>query len=110
MTWQRRRTARRRSSSAAHRGPQTWAPDRRLDSERLAGPEWVVAGLPLETKGRGDASVGCAVAVVIVGVVVAALGAEEQGGEHEQAAAEDQHGGQGETGCRVFHGGVRRGC
>ena len=30
---------------------------------------------------------GGAVAVVLIGVVVAALGAEEQGGEHEQPAA-----------------------
>ena len=54
-------------------------------------------------------SVGRAVAVVVVGVVVAALGAEEQGGEHEQTAAEDQHGGEGETGGRVFHGGQSSG-
>ena len=48
---------------------------------------------------------GRAVAVVAVGVVVAALGAEEQGGQYEQAAAEDQHGGQGEAGG--VHGGQR---
>ena len=49
-------------------------------------------------------SVGGAVAVVLIGVVVAAFGAEEERGEHEQAAATDQHGGEGETRSSRFQG------
>ena len=51
---------------------------------------------------------GGAVAVVLVGVVIAALGAEEQGGQHEQPAAGQQHGGEGEAGG--VHGATDVGC
>ena len=40
---------------------------------------------------------GGPVAVVVVGVVVAAFGAEKECGQNEQAAASDQHGGEGEA-------------
>ena len=40
--------------------------------------------------------VGRAVAVVVVAVVVAAFGSEEQGGQYEQATGGHQHGGKGE--------------
>ncbi len=43
-------------------------------------------------------SVGGAVAVVSVGVVVAALGAEEEGGQAEEAGNGKQHGAEGEAG------------
>ena len=46
---------------------------------------------------HGQGSVRGAVAVVLVGVVVAALRAEEQRGKHEQATATDQHTGESES-------------
>jgi hypothetical protein len=41
--------------------------------------------------------VGRSVAVVLVGVVVAAFGAKEEGGQYKQAATANQHGGEGEA-------------
>ena len=52
--------------------------------------------------------VGRAVAVVVVAVVVAAFGSEEQRGQHEQATGGHQHGGEGEPGG--FHGVTGWGC
>jgi hypothetical protein len=46
-------------------------------------------------------SVGGAVAVVVVGVVVATAGTEEQGGQAEQAAAGEEHG--AEVEARAVH-------
>ena len=47
---------------------------------------------------------GGAVALVGLAVVEAALGAKEQGGQAEQAAADHQHGSEGETGRGFSHG------
>ena len=46
----------------------------------------------------------CAVAVVLVGVVVAASSTEVKGGDHEQPAAKDQHGPEIEAGEGGVHG------
>lgn len=46
----------------------------------------------------------CAVAVVLVGVVVAASGPEVEGGNHEQSAAKDQDGPEIEAGEGGVHG------
>ena len=46
----------------------------------------------------------CAVAVVLVGVVVAPSGPEVKGGNHEQSAAKDQDGPEIEAGKGGVHG------
>jgi hypothetical protein len=56
----------------------------------ICGHRWPLSAL-------NDCSVGGAVAVVFVGVVVAAAGPEEQAGQREQNNAAEQHGAEVET-------------